>query len=495
MMKIKFIKYIAVVALATSVSSCDMGDFGDINVSPNSPDKIITKLLLTNAERSVAGVISAPAPRLYIQHLSETLYTSESRYNTKIYDYSSVYNGPLYDLTTIIKLNTDAATKGDLANVLSGGTNANQIAAARILRAFFFLNLTDRFGDIPYSEALQGINDVTPAFDTQQSIYTSLFKELKESVAQFEAGTISGDILFGGNTAKWKLFANTMRMYMGLRLSKIDPTTGKAEFNAALTAGVLASNADNISYAYLAESANENNIYNNYEVSKRYDYSISKTVVDALKANNDPRLPVYAEKTSAGTYVGMPYGITQAAAAASYTPGNLLAPGNISLIGSKFRLQNSPVAIYTYSQVAFAKAEAYKLGWITGAPDDVQAAAQYVIGIQSSMTANGVAAADATTYLAATGVPYDPANGIKQIITQKWISTYMGYGYEAWADFRRTGFPTLSPSPNAQSIDKQIPRRQVYVAAEKELNKANYDAVVARQGPDELATRVWWDKP
>ncbi len=483
----------------TIIASCKPGDFGDINVSPNDPSTAQTNLLLTNAERQVAGLVSSVTGRLFIQQNSETLYTSESRYNLKVYNYALAYDNMLADLALIIKLNTDPETKS-LPNVIPNGSNANQIAAARILKAFIFQALTDRWGDIPFSEALKGLSSPLPKFDTQQSVYKELFKELKEAQAQFDSGApLKGDFINGNSNAKWKKFANQTRLNMALRLSKIDPATGKAEFNAALADGVLLSNADNIFYPFLGESANENNMYNNYSIAKRYDYSISKTMVDYLQNNSDPRLPVYAEKTSDGTYVGMPYGLTQAQAGAysvgGFNGAGVFVPGNVSAFGVKFRLQNSPVSIFTFAESRFAIAEAYKLGWISGAPDDVNAAVAYNAGITASLAQHSVT--DATVvaaFLTQPGVLYDPSNAVKQIISQKWVANYQGYAFEAWADWRRTGFPALLPSPAAQNLGGQIPRRLGYATDEASLNKINYAAVIARQGPDELSTRIWWDK-
>ena len=498
-MKRRFFSYISAFVIIL-VASCKPGDFGDINISPNSPSTAQTYLLLTNAERQVSGLVSSVTGRLFVQHNSEILYTSESRYNLKIYDYSAAYNNMLADLTLIIKLNTDAETKG-LPNVIGGGSNANQIAAARILKAFIFQAMTDRWGDIPYSESLQGLNKPLPKFDTQQSIYTALFKELKEAQAQFDSGAaLKGDFIHGNSNAKWKKFANQTRMNMALRLSKVDPATGKTEFNSALADGALLSNADNIVYPFLAESANENNMYNNYNVAKRYDYSISKTLVDYLQVNGDPRLPVYAEKNNAGLYVGMPYGITQAQAGAynigGFNAAGTFVPGTVSAFGSKFRLQNSAVSIFTYAENRFAIAEAYKLGWISGSPDDLNAATAYNAGITASLAQHGITnPTDVAAFLAQPNIVYDPANAIKQIISQKWVANFQGYGFEAWADWRRTGFPVLAPSPAPQNLGGQIPRRLGYTATEASLNKANYLIVIGRQGPDELNTRIWWDKP
>jgi hypothetical protein len=497
-MKRRFFNYISIFAIVL-IASCKPGDFDDINVSPNDPSTVQTYLLLTNAERQVSGLVNSVTGRLFTQQNSETLYTSESRYNQPTYDYSAAYNNMLADLELIIKLNTDAETKS-LPSVISGGSNANQLAAARILKAFVFQAITDRWGDVPYSEALKGLANPLPKFDTQQSIYTSLFKELKEAQAQFDGGAaLKGDFINGNSNAKWKKFANQVRMNMALRLSKIDPATGKTEFNAALADGVLLSNADNIFYPYLAESANENNMYNNYNVAKRYDFTISKTLIDYLQTNADPRLPVYAEKNSAGLYVGMPYGITQAQAVAytigAFNAAGVFVPGNVSAFGSKFRLQNSAVSIFTYAESRFAVAEAYKLGWITGTPDDVQAAAAYNAGVTASLAQHGITnAPDVAAFLAQPSIVYNSADAIKQILSQKWVANYQGYGFEAWADWRRTGFPVLAPSPAAQNPGGQIPRRLAYPPAEPSLNNANYLLVIARQGPDQLSTRIWWDK-
>jgi hypothetical protein len=499
-MKKNILNLFIIATTVTIFGSCKTSDFGDLNTSPNSPSQPVTSLLLTSAERymgrttavtsstTAPGIINEVAPKLYTQQISETLYTSESRYNTKIYNYTGVFNSPLQDLTTIIKLNTDEATKS-LPNVIANGSNSNQIAVARILRAFYFQNMTDRWGDIPYSEALKGNEILTPKFDRQQAVYADLFKELKEASAQFDGGApVQGDFLFDGSVDKWKKFAATIRMNMALRLSKADPATGKTEFNLAIADGVINSNADNVVYRHLGEAANENSIYYNYEVSGRYDYAISDVMVNKLNGYKDPRVTVYADPTDKGTYVGMPYGLTQALAG-QYVKGNVSSPGQVSLIGKAFRSQDSPVKVFTYAEVLFTKAEAYKLGWITGAPDDAQAAAAYRAGIAASMTDNGVSVPE--TYYTQPGVVYNPATAIEQIITQKWIANYMGYGYEAWSDWRRTGFPRLTPSPYPQNIGGQIPVRQAYTNDEPSLNKANYDAVIAAQGPDELNTPIW----
>ncbi len=484
-------KYVLMAIITIVMASCSK--IADINYSPNSPSEPQTALLITNAQRqSVPGLIGSITPRHYVQYTSDVIYTQGSRYFDKLFDYSGTYSGPLADLNLVIKLNTDPETKSE-PYVLGGGSNANQIASSRVLRAFIFLNATDRWGDIPYSEALKGEEELTPKFDLQKDVYNDIFKELTEAVAQFDAaGTLKGDILLGNSIPKWKKFANTIKLVAALHLSKIDAALGKAKFNEALASGVITSNADNIKYSYLLEAANENPIYNNYETAKRYDYAVSKYFIDTLTVTADPRLPVYADKTATGTYAGMPYGL---AAGTGYNSGTIAVPGNVSLIGSKFRVQNAPTDIYNYAGVLFAVAEASKLGWITGAPDDAAAKTAYDAGIAASMSQHGIAGAAATAYAAQPSIVYNPANAIAQIIYQKYVANFMCYSYETWADWRRTGFPVLVPAPAAYTNPKAIPRRQAYNSQEASLNTANYNAVVASQGPDELLTRIWWDKP
>ena len=217
----KFTYKLGLTLLFAAFMTIACNDFGDINISPNNPAKPNSAGLLTDAMTTIGGVATAVVPSLYTQQLGDVTYIEESRYKTVNFDYSGFYTGPLNGLQLVIKLNTDAATKITAA---ANGSNANQIATARIVKAFLYLIMTDRWGDIPYSGALKGKENFSPAFDKQQDIYADLFKELKEAQAQFDGGDhVVGDILFGGDTGHWKKFANTLRGNHGFAFVESGP--------------------------------------------------------------------------------------------------------------------------------------------------------------------------------------------------------------------------------------------------------------------------------
>ena len=474
-MKKSFFNTLIVAALMTAATAC--GDnFGNINISPNSPSNPNTSSILTGAIRNVGAAVTGIEPGLYVQHFGDITYIEESRYKTVNFNYNGFYAGPLVNLQFIIQQNTDVATKG---NAAATGSNANQIATARILKAYFFQFLTDRWGDIAYSDALKASENFSPKFDKQQDIYTDLFKEWKEAAAQFDGGkTVQGDILLNGNVTRWKKFAASLRAIAALRLSKADAAKGKAEFVAALADGVLVSNADNVKYAYLSELNNEHPLYNNYITTNRKDYSVSSTFVDYLAKVADPRLPALADKNIQGAYRGVPYGVF---------PPTWKAQ-DVSLAATSMRLQNSPVNVMTYAQVLFAQAEAAQLGWTAG-----NAKALYEAGIKASMEQWNVYTVDGyAKYIAQAAVAFSPTKAIEQIATQRWIALFY-QNSEAWAEWRRTGFPVLTPAAKPLNGGTDIPRRMAYPTTASTLNKINYDALVARQGKDDQYTRIWWD--
>jgi hypothetical protein len=496
-------KFIIIAALMATAAAPGCKKFpADINVSPNNPTTASNAQLLTSAINYMPVAIEGISGALYTQQWAEKPYTDDSRYISVNFDFYGIYAGPLENLQTIIT--------GKTYNVNEGSKN-NQLAAARILRAWFFWFMTDRWGDIPYSGALKGNANLAPKYDAQKDIYSDLLKELKEAAAQIDDGNgVTGDLLYDGDMGKWKKFANSMRALMALRLSKIDPATGKTAFADAIAGGVFTDNSDNAVFVHLADPVNENYWYYVADVQNRQWYWISKTLTDYMNPLQDPRLPVFADPApSTGAYAGVPYGLDGDSIAKITT-------SKVSWMGEHVRAQNAPCYIITYAELLLAQAEADKSGWLPGG--DADAAQKYNAAIEASVRQwvrnsfkGGVVddvektpydpddQGDTTglaAYLAQPSVAYDPANALEQIAYQRWVHLYMD-GYEAWAEWRRTGYPVLTPAPNNNNIP--IPRRQGYPSSEPNINANNYKAAVQAQqgfgGKDDLNGRVWWDKP
>ncbi len=477
-------KLIMIFCVAVLTISCNK--FDDLNVSPTALSEPTTRGLLTNSLQSIPDLLLGNTAvsrngSLYTQQLAEGPYPASSLYSERTFSFSAWYTGPLYNLQKIIEYNNEGSS---FADPNANGSKDNQIAVARILKGFLFLQMTDRWGDIPYSQALQGDKAFSPAYDKQQDIYTDLFKEFKEAAAQIKEGekAVAGDFLMDGDMSAWKRFANTTRMIMALRLSKVDPAKGAAEYAAALADGVISSNSQNVNYTFIAGDPNNYNPwYNNYNVSNRNDYAISKTLTDYMAAKNDPRLMVYGENLAGGVVKGLPYG----------RQASVNIPAAYSRIGDRFRSAGSALNIYSYAQVLFMQAEAAKIGYTAGG--DAVAAVHYADAIKASWEQYGVYdAAKYATYMANPDVAYTPLKGYEQIMTEKWVHMYLN-GWEAWNDWRRTGYPLLTPA--ADAVDPRgIPRRWAYSSTEATLNGENYKAAIAIQGPDNNYTRIWWDK-
>lgn len=470
------------ILVLTGLMSCN--EFGDVNDNPNAPTFVGTENLLSGALAQVGGQIGASTYRssgmiggtfgeLYVQHLSQITYTEDSRYQSTRTGWNFWYNVPLSNLNQVIALNSGE----NASKYLSGGSNSNQIGVARIAKAYFYNQLTERYGGIPYSQALKGDENVLlPSYDSEADVYTDLFKELKEASAQLDGGSVAGDIIFGGNTNAWKKFANTLRAQIALKLADVDPSNAKAQFLEAYNSGLL----DNgVMYDYLPEEANENPWYNRFRT--RTDFGVSSTLVDYLVATNDPRLMSFADPAKdSGTIVPMPYGLESS----EYAPSSVSFPNSTYM-----KAQDRDIPIISAAQVALMKTEAAARGWISG-----DAAMYYAEAVKASFAQWGVSADKADEYLAQDAVKYDAANWKKSLGMQSWVSLY-GQGYEAWREWRKFDYPQLTPAENPLNPSQDVPVREMYPATEQNLNTANYDAAVSSLlgGKDSDGVKLWWD--
>lgn len=442
----------------------------DINVNPNVPSQASGTLLIANAMLSLSGLSSSPQGEFMSQYLSETQYVNASLYPQSSTSFYWLYQGPLMNLQTVL----------NSADKLSGteGPVANQLAVAKILKAYYVWHATDRWGDVPMSEALKGADNFTPKYDTQESIYTSLFSLLDEASGAIVPGNITNDIMYNGDMTKWSKLANTLKMLMALRLSEVNPSLGKEKFAAAVQAGVITSNSGNLVFKHLADANNQNYWYSQTVLSGREWWAISGTLMDKMKPVGDPRLLVYANPNRTdGEYTGLVFGETVNIDTEKY-----------ALLGNTIYAQDAPIYLVTYAQALFAQAEAAKLGWISGG--DATAEEKYNMAIAASMNQWGADTSELDEFMMQPEIAYNPATAIEQIATQRWVHLFM-HGYEGWAEYRRTGYPNNMVAPGGA----EVPKRQIYIETEQFNNTENYNEAVQRQfgGSESLYGNVWWD--
>jgi len=481
------IKNIFIISSAMLLLLCSNGckkvDFGNINQDPNQTTEPITSALLANALAALSNTVwdqggIRTIPGYYAQYFSQTQYTEFSRYSRTTTNMdANFYAGMLNDLQVMINYNTNEDTKGKAA---VNGSNNNQSAVARILKAYNYWWMTDLWGDIPYSQALKG-NGTVP-YDKQQDIYKDLIKELKEAVDQFDAGgAAKGDILFNGNIARWKKFANSVRLLVTLQMSKVDANLAKTEFANALShpAGVIESNSDNATMLFPG-GAFDNNFYNYYNVVLRDDEAVAKTMTDWLSNRNDPRINAYGSSA-----VGFPYGLTR---------DNAVTFGNANTnfarpIHPSLRTATSPTVVIGAANVWLARAEAAFRGWTAE-----NTANTYARGVEESMRQWGVYNAGTFPgYLANPNVDLAGGSVLEKILNQAWAAWYPN-GTQGWNIWRRTNYPTLTPAPGQAN---PIPRRMAHGANEANLNPQNWATGTAgytvNGEKDSQWGKIWWD--
>lgn len=528
-------KIFIIFGFITFLSAGCTKDFDKTNISPNSPLTAPSYTLMTNVEKQIMDNMrnewwGGRFGWLLDQNLTQNNYTSEDRYAFRE-NVNDSYWANIYaissDLTEIIRLNTDPLTK---VNTSAYGANANQIAAAKVLRAWVISNLTDIYGDVPFSKAWQALTVPSPAYDKQQDIYAALLTDLTDAATALTANSgdpvfTQGDMIYGGDAVKWKKFANSLKCRIALRMIPNRATvtiagkTPLAHIQDAIASGVFTSNDDVARFTYVVADPNQAPFYRDQYVNGRRDFSVSKQFMDLLKGVNpdalgangrdntnpffgltDPRLPVFAKK-SGGKYTGMPYGASDAQVKLF---GRFVA-SEPSLV---MRAVDFSCIYMDYAEVCFIQSEinGFDQTWYL---KGVQASLDYWDGEYTKTFGTSLDPAAISDYVAAI-----PAANAENVATQKYIDLFM-QAHQGWCEYRRTHFPKTIVRPNeitytyypkpgdplvsvvfvplTEPAATDLPRRMTYPQQEQTLNKANYTAAAARIGGDKLSTKVWWE--
>ncbi|MGI4021385.1 MAG: SusD/RagB family nutrient-binding outer membrane lipoprotein [Janthinobacterium lividum] len=477
-MKNLYIKTVLTGLLFINLTSCKK-DLVEVNQNPNASQNAQPDYLLTAATKVTVDTYwgtsnNMDASLLFVQHWAKIQYTDPDRYiytNSAFQELWTVgYSRSIVNLNQIIKL-------ADQQN------NPNYKGVALVLRSWIFSLLTDAYGDIPYKQAANIDQYLTPAYDAQKDVYAALLDDLKAAQTSLNISDkgIAGDIIYSNNIALWKKFANSLRLRIALRIADRDPDKAKQVLAEIQTegSGYISANSEIAQLVYL-DSPNQNPISNLFDT--RDDYRISKTITDKLIALSDPRLPVYASPTQDATpqtYVGIPNGLLVGDA-------SNLGFTKTSKPGTYFRAPHAPAVIMSYAEVLFDRAEAAARGFTAES-----ASTLYNQAVQASLTQYGLTGNAATAYLSLAAVQYDATNYKKSIGEQKWIALF-GQGLEAFAEWRRLDYPQLQPAV-AGTLSGKIPVRFIYPGTEQSLNGSNYKAAVSHQGADVLTTKLWFD--
>ena len=491
------------------LASCDQG-FDEMNINKTAATAINPTFVLNNATINASFPGSTLVYELGIVQqiispnsgvLAGANYNQDNRDVTQQL-WQRYYRSVIRNTADVVAQTKNTPARSNLYNM------------ARILQAYGFMIMTDAYGDIPYTDAGKGFTDqiVSPKYDSQQTVYAGIIKELTEATAALDAtkAVETADVLYGGNIALWKKFGNSLILRAGMRLTKVDAAQAQQIVAKAFQAGVMEANTEN---AVVKHDANYlNGIGQTLNATEANNFYLTAPFVDFLKSTNDPRLGAIAVRyvgaasgpqqvatranVTPAVQIGMPMGLDNTGAVAAAQKAGLASFYDYSQVDrSRMVKTQAPMFLVTAAQTQLLLAEAAQRGWITGST----AEAFYNKGVRLHMeqmalydAASTVAAADITKYL--TDNPFKAATALEQINTQYWVASFLN-GPEAFANFRRSGFPALAPNPFAgKAIKGQFIRRLTYPNSEISVNKANVDAAIGRMGADDLDTKVWWDK-
>lgn len=448
-----------ILLLVAFVSSCEWID-PELNVDPDAPGDVPMNLLVPAIQQQMGynllGNNSVRTTNIWMQYYDGTARQSqtEARYQLTAADvnnlWSSIYTEILNETRVLAE---KAVTEGSPHNA----------GIAKIMTAYTLGIATDLFGSIPYTDGLRGSENVLePTFDSQESIYESIFTLLDEALVDLasteEVIGISGDVIYDGDEDAWIAAAHAIYARASLQLSKVN---GNTAYTDALdhVALAIASNGGDMEVPF--ESSNQNPVYQ--FMDQRGDIRICQTFLDELEATSDPRLEYYAELTDDDVFVGS-------------APG--AADESASVPGTYQASEDSPVVLISYAEVKFIEAEAL---FMTSDPDGAaDAYNEAVLASLSKVTGDADQdwMDDNNITASAAGI------SLEDIIEQKRVAL-IGQ-IQPFSDWRRTGIPTLALASDATKTE--IPRRFPYSQDESIYNPDNVPSIGS------IIVPVWWDE-
>jgi Starch-binding associating with outer membrane len=484
-------KYILSFLIITLLASCS--DYQLLEQNPNLPTSVPSSIIL----RNVLSSLNEGAWNTQMRN-SQFYCSNYAYYDTNEYSWQNA-SLQYTTLKNVVKMEEEALKSG--AKVLNPYS-----ALGKFLRAYTYTNMTLRVGDLPVKDALQGLAVDKPKYDSQKDVFIQVLKWLDESnndltnLITIGDRTLDGDIYYASDLKQWQKAVNTFRLRVLIHLSKKADDADlkvKQDFTNVIsnpTKYPLMTNlSESLQYVWSVNNKyprNPDNLGNNATRE-----NMSKTYLDLLKNYKDPRLFVVAEPAEAQIAKGLK--ATDFEAYVGSSSGEDLADMSSKAGRGEYSFQSRKryYSSYTgentfvigYPELCFNVAEAINKGWVAGNAQD-----WYERGVKASMSFYGVS--DATSYLAQTSVKYagNNADGLTQILNQKYIAFFQNSGYEAYYNWRRTGVPTFLVGPGTGNGTK-IPLRYQYPLSELSTNADNVKAAISSQfgGSDNINSAIW----
>lgn len=474
--------YILAVLLLVIAAGCKK--FDDFQTDPNKPTMATPDLLLNTViqkafQSTNLGAALATRQMVYINSAADEQYYGWNRAEFTTYG----------NLRQVIKMEEEA-------NRLQ---KPEYIPLVKFFKAYYFMQLTNTFGDIPYTSALKGEKDTFNAvYDSQQEIFLAVLNDLDTANAMIRTTTpeVQGDILYKGKMQQWKKLINTfsLRILMSLSLKENNTAINvKARFakivNDPATYPLMTGNADNGQLVFFDVLGTRYPTFNNNDLKTAY--YMDGTFISLLKQLKDPRLFSFAEKTPKSAALPdddfTAYGGANGSDPVDDISRKVLA-GDVSRIKKRYTDNpvNEPSIAIGYAELQFILAEAVLRGWING-----DAAAYYKKGVQASMLFYGIDQASIDAYLALN--PFPATGQLEAIMTQKYIASFMNSDWHFFYEQRRTGLPVFDVSGAGVLNNKKVPKRWMYPVTELQTNQANVEAAIKRQfaGDDNINGVMW----
>lgn len=491
--------------LTCMVCACD---FAEKNIDPNSsnsiePGPLLTYTQLHTTTGGISKNIQVGTCMMLVQQAATLKTDMPGDKYYQMESYANTFFSETYE--DLIKHWRELEVRSS-----SDAKYTNMLGVTKIWGAYLFQRMTDMYGNVPYSEAGLGYYEqiYKPKYDSQESIYRDMIQQVKEGVNLLSADkpAIIGDLFYDGDINKWKKFGASLLLRIGMRLSEVAPELAKQTVTDAVAIGVMTQPEDMCKLIHDASGRNEfKNPLSFRFVDDKFIESdaikIGKTFMDYLKSTNDPRIRVYCSLKDGNTDLDKQHGLPN-----GYDNNTIPSVGS-DFVGlentSNFNINtilrlDAPTIFLLPSETKLLLAEAVLRGWTNGNAETL-----YKDAITSSMkeqqiaygTAGTISDDEINTYLAQDlfAAATSTEKKLEVIGEQYWVATFIN-GYESYANWRRTGYPKLTPTNYSGSMSPGvIPTRLPYPTDEYTNNRANIEAANQQQGVDKVTTHVWWD--